>query len=241
MTATPTPRRVSTSKVDPSTALRLVSSGARMLGWVPVRSLQPRHRKRIQAHLEALSPADRYLRFGHAAGDEQIRRYVDGIDFARDEVFGIFNRRLRLIAVAHLAYDRPPQLSGVPAMAEFGVSVEPDARGRGYGGHLFQHAVMHARNRAIPTLFVHALSENAAMLKIARHAGATVERDGSDSLAWLKLPPQTLGSRLGQGLDTQAAEANFWLKRLAVRLKTWLDVVQDIRTQVAATGKAAQV
>ena len=47
---------------------------------------------------------DRYLRFGYAATDEQIERYVDGLDFERDEIFGIYNRRLELIAMAHLAF-----------------------------------------------------------------------------------------------------------------------------------------
>jgi hypothetical protein len=36
---------------------------------------------------------DRYLRFGYPANDEQIRRYVDQLNFDRDELFGIFNRR----------------------------------------------------------------------------------------------------------------------------------------------------
>ena len=68
---------------------------------VPVRSLGPRHRGRIAAHLLALSDADRYLRFGYPATDAQMSKYVDLLDFERDEVFGIFNRRLELIAVAH--------------------------------------------------------------------------------------------------------------------------------------------
>lgn len=208
--------------------------------WVPVRSLGERHRERIAAHLLGLSPADRYLRFGHAAGDEQVRCYVDHLDFERDEVFGIFNRRLQLIAMAHVAYDRPPQVAERPAMAEFGVSVSPAARGRGYGGRLFQNAVIHARNRGIATLFVHALSENLAMLKIARHAGATVERDGSESQAWLKLPPDTLASHIEQALETHAAEADYTLKRHAVRLMLLLDVVQEVREQIAATGRASQ-
>src|SRR5512134_412228 len=64
--------------------------------WVPVRSLAERHRPRILAHLLSLSENDRYLRFGYAASDAQIARYTDLIDFAQDEVFGIFNRRLTL-------------------------------------------------------------------------------------------------------------------------------------------------
>ena len=38
------------------------------------------------------------------AQDSHIRRYVDTIDFDHDEVFGVFNRRLDLIAMAHLAH-----------------------------------------------------------------------------------------------------------------------------------------
>jgi hypothetical protein len=55
-------------------------------------------------HLLALPPPDRYLRFGYAASDEQIGRYVDQLNFERDELFGIFNRKLELIAMAHLAF-----------------------------------------------------------------------------------------------------------------------------------------
>ena len=73
---------------------------------------------------------DRYLRFGHPAVDAQIGRYVDLIDFDRDEVFGVFNRRLQLIAMAHLAYLGDSQR---PHAAEFGVSVLPRYRGRGFG------------------------------------------------------------------------------------------------------------
>ena len=43
---------------------------------VPIRSLGPSHRQRIHNHLLALDEHDRYLRFGYAANDEQIGRYV---------------------------------------------------------------------------------------------------------------------------------------------------------------------
>src|SRR4051794_29024798 len=76
---------------------------------VPIRSIGPRERGRIAQHLLALSQHDRYLRFGYPASDEQIQRYVDGLDFKRDELFGIYNRRLDLIAMAHLAFSPPGQ------------------------------------------------------------------------------------------------------------------------------------
>src|SRR5438105_2750449 len=97
--------------------------------WVPIRSLSPRHRPRIVTHLLALDEHDRYLRFGYPASDEQIAKYVDDLDFARDEVSGIFNRRLELIALAHVAYSPIPQHANPRAMAEFGGSVLAKARG----------------------------------------------------------------------------------------------------------------
>src|SRR5690349_13335641 len=87
---------------------------------VPIRSLGPAHRPRIVAHLLALSADDRYLRFGYMATDEQIRRYVEDLDFDRDDIFGIYNRKLELLAIAHLAFSRDPEAS---QCAEFGVSV----------------------------------------------------------------------------------------------------------------------
>lgn len=113
----------------------------------PIRSMGPGHRERMFRHLVALSPEDRYLRFGYAANDAHIRRYIDGINLETDDVFGIFNRRLELLAMAHLAY---APTSDCAHCAEFGVSVLAHARGRSYGKRMFERAVMHARNhRAI--------------------------------------------------------------------------------------------
>lgn len=188
--------------------------------WVPIRSLAERHRPRVLAHLLQLGPEDRYLRFGYHASDAQIGRYVDLLDFRRDEVFGIFNRRLELIGMAHLAY-----LTESPAerhMAEFGVSVSPHARGRGYGGRLFEHAVLHARNRHVDTMIIHALSENSAMLHIARNAGATVQREGGDSEARLKLPSESFTSHLEEMVEVQAAELDYQIKSNAQRVDALL-------------------
>lgn len=194
--------------------------------WVPIRSLAPRHRPRILAHLLALSDADRYLRFGQATGDSQIARYVDLLDFDRDEVFGIFNRKLALVAMAHLA-----DLGGSHGghAAEFGVSVLARQRGRGLGQRLFDRAVLHARNRHVDTLVIHALSENTPMLRIARAAGATVHRAGPEAEAVLKLPPETLGTHLEALLEHQAAEFDYGWKRQARRVDELLALIGDGR------------
>jgi GNAT superfamily N-acetyltransferase len=204
--------------------------------WVPIRSLGPRHRERITAHLLALDVSDRFLRFGYPATDAQISKYVDMLDFEQDEVFGIFSRRLELIAMAHLAH-----AAATPAGAtasEFGVSVLPHARARGFGRRLFEHAMLHARNRGVETLFIHALSQNTAMLTIARNAGATVVREGSESEARLRLPPDTLASHVDEIVGERAAEFDYRLKVHARQVSGILGVLGEVKT---ALGKAAHV
>lgn len=196
---------------------------------VPIRSIGPSHGERIARHLLALNEHDRYLRFGYAANDEQIRRYVDGLNFERDEIFGIYNRKLQLIAMAHLALTTDPELK---SCAEFGVSVLAQARGRGYGARLFDRAVMHARNDGVDMMFIHALSENTAMLNIARKAGATIERDGSESEAYLKLPPADLDSRVTEMVEEQIAQTDYRLKVQAKQFWDFLAVIQEVRQGV---------
>jgi GNAT superfamily N-acetyltransferase len=199
------------------------------ISWVPIRSLSPRHKPRIARHLRALPTSDRYLRFGYVATDEQIERYVQGLNFERDEIFGVFNRRLELVAMAHLACSVDPKWA---TCAEFGVSVSPHQRGKGLGAKLFAHAVMHARNQGVSLLFIHALSENVAMLKIARQAGAVVKRDGSESEAYLSLPQATLDSQLSGLMQEQMAEVDYQLKMQAHQFREWLATVQEIRQGV---------
>lgn len=204
--------------------------------WVPIRSLGPSDRGAIAQHLLDLAEPDRYLRFGQALSDEQILHYVEGIDFSRDELFGIVNRRLQLIATAHLAYAPRTERQGRTTMAEFGVSVLPQVRGRGYGERLFDHAVMHARNRGIATLYIHALSENGAMLHIARKAGATLEREGSESEAWLRLPPDTLATQFEELVETHAAEFDYLIKQQVQRVGDLIEVVGEVREQLLRQG-----
>jgi RimJ/RimL family protein N-acetyltransferase len=204
---------------------------------VPIRSMGRAHIPRILAHLLALNTDDRYLRFGYSANDEQIGRYVDQLNFERDELFGIFNRKLELIAMAHLAFSVDPKSS---SCAEFGVSVARTARGRGYGSRLFERAVMHARNEGVNMLFIHALSENKAMLRIARKAGAVIERDGPESEAHLRLPPADFDSRVTELFNEQVALTDYHLKAQVRHFWDALALLQEIRQGVRKSRDQAR-
>ena len=198
--------------------------------WVAViRRLGVRHRGRIVRHLQSLDEHDRYLRFGYLASDAQIQTYGDSLNFEDDAIFGIYNRRLELVAMAHLAHSVDRSYA---ACAEFGVSVLPSVRGHGYGSKLFARAMRHARNEGVYLMFIHALSENKAMLNIARKAGASVEYDGSEARAYLRLPPATFESQVTEILEEQIAEADYRLKFQAKQFWDFLTGVQDIRRGV---------
>ncbi len=196
---------------------------------VPIRSLGASHRERVVEHLLKLEESDRYLRFGYAASDEQVRRYAMQLDFERDDIFGIYNRRLELIAMAHLAFTELPAYKNC---AEFGVSVLKKARGRGYGGRLFDRAVIHARTKGVSMMFIHALSENTAMLRIARNAGASIKRDGSESEAYLQLPPAGIDTHMSSMMTDHIGEVDYLLKKQAKQFWDFLSDVQEIRRGV---------
>jgi GNAT superfamily N-acetyltransferase len=197
--------------------------------WIPIRHLSPKHRPKIAAHLKSLGDQDRYLRFGYPATNEQIDAYVANLDFVRDDIYGVFNRRLDILAMSHLAFSVDPQWA---TCAEFGVSVDLKMRGRGLGARLFERAVIHARNQGVSLMFIHALSENTPMLKIARKAGARVQRDGSESDAYLSLPAADLDSQVHEMIEEGMADLDFQIKARAKQFLQLLTTMQEVRKGV---------
>ena len=201
---------------------------------IPITPLESDHRDAIKLHMLNLDEHDRYLRFGYAATDEHITRYIESLDFDRDEIYGIFNRNLEIVAMAHLAIC---QSEGQKSFAEFGVSVSAHARGRGYGGRLFERAMLQARNDKVYQMYIHALSENGPMIRIARKYGADIERDGSETEAYLSLPKRDLDSRVTEILADQYAKTNYVIKEDAKRFWDFLEKVQEIRRGVQSARR----
>lgn len=176
---------------------------------IPIRPIGPEHRAQLLRHFLALNTDDRYLRFGYAASDERIRAYVDSIHFGQDEIFGVFNRKLDLLAVAHIAIE-----SGQKERAEFGVSVLPRGRGLGIGTRLFERAAVDARNHGLRVLYMQCLSSNGAMLKIARRAGMKVHNESGETEAFLELPDDNYLSHLDALMENQTGQIDYWFKAM---------------------------
>jgi RimJ/RimL family protein N-acetyltransferase len=192
---------------------------------VRVKEVPERDRRRLLMHFLALADSDRLLRFGSILPDELITRYVQHLDFARDTVFGVYDARLHLVGVGHLAFTPKDSLSrGMHSerAAEFGVSVSESARGMGVGTKLFERAAMHCRNAAIDTLYMHCLSSNKTMMHIAKKAGMQIQRDRGEADAYLRLSPANPASMLQEAVEEQVASLDYSLKANARAAKKLL-------------------
>lgn len=194
---------------------------------VRVKELSERDRRRLLMHFLGLGDRDRLLRFGTTLPDELITKYVQRIDFARDTVFGVYDSKLRLMGVGHLAFaprDALPAIYGATdkeRVAEFGVSVSEAARGLGIGSKLFERAAIHCRNEDVDTLYMHCLATNQTMIHIARKAGMEIHRDYGEADAYLKLLPGSPASVLQEAVEEQVATFDYNIKantRAAVKL-----------------------
>jgi RimJ/RimL family protein N-acetyltransferase len=168
-------------------------------------------RTALAVHFLALSADDRRLRFGASISAERIEAYVASIDFGHDAVFGVFDDELALVGVAHVAF--------LDDAAELGISVLADHRGRGAGRALVARAAEHARNRFVPRLFMHCLSENAAMMHIARTSGMEIFIEAGDADAHLALSPASPASVTGEYLTDRLALFDYALKAHVATLK----------------------
>ncbi|HCE07202.1 MAG TPA: histone acetyltransferase [Oxalobacteraceae bacterium] len=194
------------------------SLAERIRSMVRVKELSERDRRRVLMHFLALEDSDRLLRFGTVLPDELITRYVQKMDFSRDTVLGVYDSKLTLVGVGHLAFAPREALPLVTSatikerVAEFGVSVSDSARGVGVGSKLFERAAMHCRNGDVDTLYMHCLASNQTMIHIAKKAGMEIHHTYGETDAYLKLLPANPASVLQEAVEEQVASLDYTLK-----------------------------
>jgi GNAT superfamily N-acetyltransferase len=171
---------------------------------IPIRELWPSERPALYEHFLALAAEDRRLRFGVPLGDSTVRDYVARMDFGQDAIFGVLDDELRLLGVAHVARS--------PAFAELGVSVLEGFRHRGIGGALLARAHLRARNWGMGALFMHCLTENAAMMRLARRESMDIVTEAGAADAWLRLAPADAASHFGEVFAQRVALFDHALK-----------------------------
>jgi hypothetical protein len=165
----------------------------------PAARLGEGDRAALASHFLALDREDRRLRFGSSLGDDALRAYVERIDFGHDGVFAVRDFGGRLLAAIHV-----PVTGDI---AELGLSVLAGYRNLGLGGEIFARALTYLRNRGVRSIFVHCLSENAAMMHLSRKHGMRIVRAGPETDARLELAPADAGSHFMEWLDESYARS----------------------------------
>lgn len=174
------------------------------IGTPLVAQLGTHHRERVEEHLLRLSEEDRWLRFGHQISDDSIGRYSRSIHFYRDAAFGAFDETGAFLGFGHLALGE--------SEAEFAVSVERAARGRGVGRALLARAAEHARNRGHRVLTMVYMPENSALAALARSAGMHRICESTECRAHLGLDPGTAESLLSEAWREAIASIDLGLR-----------------------------
>ena len=132
-------------------------------------------------HLKRLTPEDRRSRFSETVvSDEVIENYVLGIA-PDDVILGAFDEDDKMVAAAHVG------MAGT--IAEIGVSVEPEHRGKHLGTALTDHAANWARNRHAQRLYSVYSDSNRSMQGVAQHMGMSITHDHGVAEAVVDLPP----------------------------------------------------
>lgn len=146
------------------------------------RSLLRLERPQFADHLVRLSPADRRMRFGCAASDDFIRRYVAGIAPA-DCIYVAFDEFLVMRGAAHVAFHE--------GTADLGLSVEDGLRGMGLGTRLLQGALDMAQAHGARRFTSQCLTHNRWMMAHVRRLGFRVTSQDGESTAVAELPAPT--------------------------------------------------
>jgi GNAT superfamily N-acetyltransferase len=153
------------------------------------REARPADRPAILAHLLALSPEDRHLRFCGSLSDETIRTHVEGLPDLPGFTLaalegplwdGPFYRAGPVRAFAELV------VSG--KVAELGISVDAGRRRAGVGTYMVQTAARLLALRGVEQIVALTLTRNRGMIRLGQTCGARIESDGSEVVITFSVP-----------------------------------------------------
>ncbi len=168
---------------------------------VRVRPIRPEDEPAYKAFFHTLTPQDvqfRYFGLIKELSHSQMAR-VTQIDYDRAMTFVATEKdeagTVCLLGVVQALAD-PDN-----TVAEFSVTVSPQAQGRGLGRALMEHIVDYSRKRGTGELIGYVLTANTRMLTLARHLGFVEDKEMEAGVLHIRLPLQ----RTAQAQDTRGA------------------------------------
>lgn len=150
----------------------------------PIKLSSDLQRKEVIAHFLSLPQEDLRLRFGYSPTNNIIEKYVnDSWGKPDNDWYGMYVADCDgIVATLHIA-----QMDH--ETVELGLTVSNNLRRRGNGDALFKRGITWAKARGVKRLFMHCLTENVAVQRIAKKNGMHVVRMiGGEAEADLALP-----------------------------------------------------
>lgn len=174
--------------------LRIIQNQVRqaenIFGFPAVIQLNQNYSHLMKDHLLSLPIEDRRLRFYSAQSDVAVERYIENLNFDRDEFFGIFSKDLtKLVAFLHLAITKKDKSM---IQAEIGISVDPTYRKKGYAKKLMSRVMNYCISRGIDVIVMECLKENKTMQNLAKSLDMKVTTEENQYVATTSLEDSSL-------------------------------------------------
>ena len=136
-------------------------------------------------HLKALTPSDRYTRFGHTANDYSIDQLILNVLYKKSYNHLFTARKNGVIAgFGHVASQGNDW--------ELAVSVEQEYQGQGVASELIKFMIDWGKTHGIHSVYMHCINDNTKIQHLARkHGLRLIERSGSELTARVELPDAT--------------------------------------------------
>jgi GNAT superfamily N-acetyltransferase len=136
-------------------------------------------------HLKALTPTDRYTRFGHTITDYSIDQLILKVLYNKphNHLFtACYNGAI--VGFGHVASEGNDW--------ELAVSVEQEYQGKGVAGDLIQFMIDWGKVHGIHSVYMHCINDNKKIQHLARkHGLRLIERSGTELTACVELPDAT--------------------------------------------------
>jgi len=124
-------------------------------------------------HFKRMDKEDLRLRFGYNITDFMLEKYInESWDAKKSQWFAVFESPEKVIATVHVSLYNDE--------AEMGCTVEKEHRNLGLGNALFRRGATWASASGVRKIYMHCLSENKAIQKIAKNNSMNVITIGSE-------------------------------------------------------------
>ena len=138
-------------------------------------------KEEIIKHLIGLDDDSNRLRFGVRKSEESIKQYVEGINFTSDRLYGAFDGNVNMVGFIHIANMTKKNV------VEIGISVDSRYRKLRIGSKLFRKAVNYCKLYNIRTLYSFCLTENSAMMRMAKRENMVIDRFAGEAEAHMSI------------------------------------------------------